>query len=64
MTPVCYKKGREQGLWWEIQCLEKLIASPTIDEEEKKFAKKLLRSYKKYSEKEYNAKSALVKDER
>jgi len=62
MTPVCYKKGREQGLWYEIQCLEKLIASPTIDKEEKKFAKTLLRSWKKYSEKDYTTRSALVKD--
>ena len=47
---VCYQKNKEKGLWFEIKCLEELIASMAVPEKEKVFAKKLLRSYKKYAE--------------
>lgn len=56
MGGVCYKKNQERGLWFEIKKLEELIANDTIDEEYRKFCKKLLRSYKKYSQKDYEGK--------
>lgn len=53
MGAPCHQKGRESGLFFELKCLEDLIASSTISEKERAFAKKILRSYQGCSEKNY-----------
>lgn len=50
---VCYQKGKERGLWYEIKCQENIINSPTALDKEKSFAKKLLKSFREYTEKDY-----------
>lgn len=53
MGAPCRQKGRESGLWYEKKCLEDLVASSTISDKERAFAKKILKSYKKLSEGDY-----------
>ena len=66
MGGICHKKYYERGLFFEIKCQENLIASPTASEKEKAFAKKLLRSFKEYSEGDYGktSQSTLVVNQR
>ena len=54
MAGLCYRKYHERGLWFEMKCLEELIASPTARENDKELAKKILKAYKQLSEKDYN----------
>jgi len=53
MSGVCYKKGSERGLWYEIQCIQEVIDSKTSRDEDCTLEKKLLKSYKKYTEVDY-----------
>ena len=50
MTRACHQKFKETGLWFEIKCLENDIKSKESRGEDTSFEKKLLRSYKKYTE--------------
>ena len=50
---VCYQKGKEQGLWFEVKYYEEILASPTAKEADKRLAKSLLRKCKKLTEKDY-----------
>lgn len=51
--PVCYKKGREQGLWYEIKCIEETIKIKKQLGKDASFEKGILRAYKKLTEKDY-----------
>ena len=51
---ICYRKGEEVGLWYEIKCQENLIKSPTASRGDKKFARQLLKSYKTFTEANYS----------
>jgi len=53
MAGVCKIKGRERGLWFEIQCLQNNIISKTARGKDCSFEKKILKSYKNYSEEDY-----------
>jgi hypothetical protein len=53
MSPDCHRKYCEHGLWFEIKCLEELIASPTAKQSDKDYANKLLKSYKRLARKQY-----------
>lgn len=57
MGGVCYRKGMERGLWYELKCQEDIIASPTASQKDKAFARQLLKSYKKFTEKDYASRS-------
>jgi len=46
---VSYRKGYEQGLWYEIKTLEDIIALKEGKNEDCEFEKKLLKSWLKYS---------------
>ncbi|GAG55290.1 unnamed protein product [marine sediment metagenome] len=51
--PACYKKGKEQGLWYEIKCLEETIKIKKQLDKDASFEKGILRAYKKLTEKDY-----------
>ena len=53
MSGICYRKGHERGLWFEIKCIEECIAIRKELGKDVSFEKKILQSYKKYSEKDY-----------
>ena len=53
MGGICKIKGREKGLWFEIQCLQNDIIRKTGRGEDCDFEMKILKSYKKYSERDY-----------
>ena len=59
MAGICKIKGRERGLWYEIKVLEDMIARNKAPQKELDYAKVLLESYKKFSEKDYDARSLL-----
>lgn len=50
---VCHRKGQERGLWFEIKCIEETIALREKLGKDTSFEKSLLKSYKKYSERDY-----------
>ena len=52
---VCYKKNEEVGLWYELRCLEDVIASKTAKSEDCKLEKGLLKSFSNYSEADYSS---------
>ncbi|MFC1965192.1 hypothetical protein ACFLWG_04260 [Chloroflexota bacterium] len=45
---ICYRKGHEQGLWYQIQEIEKNIALKESMGKDATFEKGILKSYKKY----------------
>ena len=51
--PVGYRKGFEQGLWYTIKCFEDIIKGKESRGEDCKFEKGLLKSYRKYTEEQY-----------
>lgn len=53
MAGICYRKGYEKGLWYEIKTLEDLIHNPQAGEKDREYAKTLVRAYRKLSEKDY-----------
>lgn len=53
MGGICYQKGKEQGLYYEIKCLEDVIAIKKKLGKDATFEKGLLKSYRKYSERDY-----------
>jgi len=53
---ICYKKGQEVGLWYEIQCLKDDIASKSARGEDCKFEKGLLKSFSQFTEAQYSEK--------
>lgn len=59
MPGICYKKGSERGLWFEIKSIEEIIAIKKDLGKDTSFEKRLLRSYKKYSETEYAKRASL-----
>ena len=50
----CHQKGKEVGLWYEVECLERDLKSPRITAERRKFLKGLLKSYKEELSKRLN----------
>ena len=52
--PVCYRKGYERGLWLEIQTMEDYIKSKESKGQDSRFERELLKSWKKYSERDYD----------
>ena len=52
---LCYRKNEEVGLWYEIKCLEGVIANKTARGEDCKFEKGLLKSFRNYSEADYSS---------
>ena len=53
MAGICYRKGYEKGLYFEIKCLEDVVASKEKRGVDATFEKDILKSYRKYSEKDY-----------
>lgn len=51
---ACYQKGKEQGLWYEIKCLEDVIILKEKLDKDASFEKGLLKSYRQYSETDYS----------
>ena len=51
--PLCYQKGKEQGLWYEIKCIKDTIAILEKLGKDCKFEKGLLKSYQKLTESDY-----------
>ena len=51
---LCYKKGQEVGLWYEILCLENVITNKRKRGADCKFEKELLKSYSKFTEAQYS----------
>jgi len=51
---LCYKKGEERGLWYELRCLQATIKNKTARGENCRFEKKLLKSYSQYTEASYS----------
>jgi len=47
---VCHTKNKERGIYFEIQCLQELVDSPTARDEDKKLAKKILKCWSKVSD--------------
>ena len=56
----CHQKGREVGLWYEIESIESTLKSPKINERYRKFLKGLLKSYKAELRKGQKRSSPLV----
>ena len=54
MGGICYHKGLEKGLWFEIKCLEDIVASKKKQGKDASFEKGILKAYKKLTEREYN----------
>ncbi len=54
MGGASHQKGKERGLWFEIKCLEDVIRNKTKRGEDCKFEKKILKSYRQYSERDYS----------
>lgn len=44
----CYRKGKEQGVWFEIKCVKETIALKEADDEDTSFERKLLKNWSKY----------------
>jgi len=61
---VCYQKGRERGPWFEIQCIQNLIASKEAKGLDATFERKLLKSWSKFPcyEEAREALTALVRN--
>ena len=57
--PICKAKGREVGLWYEIKIIEDIIKSKESRGEDVSFEKRILKSHRKYSEKDYAVKPIL-----
>lgn len=55
MGGICYRKGYEQGRWFELKTLEECIASKKERGEDCKFEKRLLKAWKKLPEKDFNS---------
>lgn len=53
MGGVCYQKGQERGLWYEIKCIQEVVDNKTARGEDCKFEKKLLKAYKQLNEIDY-----------
>ena len=53
MGGICRIKGRERGLFFEIRVLEEMITRDTASQKDLEYAKVLLKSYQKFSEKDY-----------
>jgi len=53
MGGICKARGRERGLWYEIKVLEDMIARNKAPQDQLDYAKILVKSYKKYSEADY-----------
>ena len=51
---LCYKKGQEVGLWYEIKCLKDDIGSKKAKGEDYKFEKGLLKSFSRFTEAQYS----------
>lgn len=51
---VCYQKGRERGIWFEIKCLKDVIKNKEGRGEDASFGKQILKSFLKYSETDYS----------
>ena len=47
-TRVCYQKGKEQGAWFEIQCVKDSILSKETKGQDASFERRLLKSWGKY----------------
>lgn len=45
---VCYKKGREQGAWFEIKCVRETILGKEAKGLDARFERELLKSWSKY----------------
>ena len=54
MGGICYKRYNERGLFFEIKCIEDVIAGKRKRKIDANFEKKLLEFYKKYSEVDYS----------
>jgi len=50
---VCYRKGYEKGLWFEIKCIKQDIASKTQRSVDCHFERGILKAYEKLTEKDY-----------
>jgi len=55
MGGICKVKGKERGLRYEIKVLEDMITRNKAPQNQLDYAKLLVKSYKKYSEADYNA---------
>ena len=55
MAGICKIRGKERGLRFEIKALEEIIARNTAPQKDLDYAKVLLKSYQKFSEKDYAA---------
>ena len=64
MGGICYRKNFERGLHFEIKCLQDLLDSPTAREQDKVLAKKLIKVYRGYSEKDYTERTPVALDTR
>lgn len=53
MAGICYRKGYEKGLWYEIQSITETIEIKRQLGKDASFEKGLLKAYKKYSEEDY-----------
>ena len=53
MAGICYRKGYERGLWYEIQSIAETIEIKKKLGKDTSFEKGLLKAYRKYSEKDY-----------
>jgi hypothetical protein len=47
---VCHQKGRERGVWYEIQCIRNDVIAKEADGEDASFERSLLRAYKRAGE--------------
>lgn len=45
---VCYKKGKEQGSWFEIKCVKDTILLKEANGEDASYERSLLKSWSKY----------------
>lgn len=54
MAGICYQKGKERGLWYEIKCIEDVVANKKARGDNAPFEKRLLKSYGQYSEADYS----------
>ena len=60
--PDCYRKGKEQGLWYEIKTIEDVIRLKEAKGKDAAFEKELLASFRNYARASGYHSKALTKD--
>lgn len=64
MDGTCYKKNKERGIWFQIQCVKDIVERKEANGEDASFERELLEAWSKHKgwedarmEKEYGTKN-------